>query len=353
MRCTTRTLVPAMLVSGVLLLICGDALAQVHTLARVEFELATEPGFPLNGAREWTRLFSGFEGTRVQIRSARSTDGESVRNMGSEERPSYKVAGLLTRRNRLRLPGAREFTLGDRKQIASWIEELRTEGTPEERATRIAFGLSSEETVSFHSRMAAPIGFDTKGRRSGDVARQIVKELGAQFEVTPTARQAFGRNELVGDDLDSVSIGTALAATLRPLGLATAPRKRAGRIELLIADADELDEWWPIGWPRQQPPYKMAPSMFERLEVSIEKTTPAKKSLDAIQGRVKVPFLYDHNSMARLDIDLEATFASFSRRRVTYKKVLDSILFQSRLKSELRTDDAGTTFLWITTQKKM
>ncbi len=315
---------------------------------RVDFELATEPGFPLTGARDWIQVFAGIQGTRVQVRGARSDEREAVRNLGSDERPNYHVVGILTRRNRLRLPGAPEIPPGNRGRVVRWIEQLRLEGTPEKRATRIAFGLDSEELVDFHERMATAISYETKNLRAGDIARKIVHELGVAFEVTAAARKAFGRDEPVADELTSLSKGTALAALLRPLGLATAPRKKAGKMTLLIADADEVDEWWPIGWPLQQAPFKTAPALFEQLPVSIS-NTPLDETLQAIQGRVKIPFLYDHNSLARQQIDLAAKHVSFPRRKTSYKRVLDKVLFQARLKGELRTDDAGKPFMWITT----
>lgn len=330
-----------------LLLPAAEARGQTY----VEFELITEPGFPITGAQEWTRVFGQFPGTSMKLRSGRGTERGSAENLGSEDQPRYRVVGVLTRRNRLRLPNAPEYGPADKKRIQEWIDTLRQEGTIKERLSKVAFGLRNEELVAFHEQMAIPIDFATDGRRAGDVARQIVRELGVKVEVSTKARQAFARNEAVGDELRSLSRGTALAAVLRPLGAATAPKKVAGEIKLVIADARELDEWWPIGWPPQQPPYKTAPTLFDYLEVEIT-DTPLKTALGAIQGRVKIPFLLDHNSLAREDIDPAASSVNFPKKRTMYKKIIDNTLFQALLRSELRTDDSGAPFLWITTAKR-
>ena len=43
---------------------------------------------------------------------------------------------------------------------------------------------------------------------------------------------------------------------------------------------------------------------------------------------------------------------SFPLKRTFYKKALENVLFQARLRSELRVDEAGTPFLWISSTKR-
>ena len=76
--------------------------------------------------------------------------------------------------------------------------------------------------------------------------------------------------------------------------------------------------------------------------------------LAAIQQRVNLPFLLDHNSLARQNIDATQAIVSFPNRSTlhSYRKILDSILFKAKLKSELRVDEAGKPFLWITTARR-
>ena len=314
---------------------------------RVEFELMTERGFPVTGAHEWSRLFAEIDSTRVTIRGARDRDRPEIQQIGTEERPAYRVVGLLTRGNRLQLPGPNEYSLADRARITAWIEKLRTVGVPRDAETELAFGLSPTELVAFHERLEKVVAFETKGARSGDVCRRLVRELSIVFEVSVGAKSAFSRNELVIDELQGLSHGTALAAVLRPMGLAFAPRRRTQGIQLYVAESRELAEWWPAGWPLQQAPFKTAPLLFKHLPVEIADFS-LRKALDAIQPRVEIPFLNDHNAIAKLQVDLDEQLVSFPKRRTSYKKVLDVILFQSGLKGVVRTDDAGKPFLWIT-----
>jgi hypothetical protein len=289
----------------------------------------------------------------LRIRATRSREKVEVTNVGTEAAPIYSVVGLLDARNRLVLPGA-EFSINDRSGIAHWFEKLRNEGISGPTEPSLAFGLSSDELVSFYESVTEPLLFKTKGKRAGDVVRQIVNERGLACQVTTKASEVFHRNDTVEDELQGVSAGAALAAALRSLGLVAAPRKTGpGRVELLIAEARELDETWPVGWPPQQSPFKVAPDLFKKPPVEI-RNTPLSKVLAAIQPRVSVPFLLDHRSLARQSIDLEQVMVNYPRRPTlhSYRKVIDSILFKARLTSELRVDEAGQPFLWISTAKK-
>jgi hypothetical protein len=317
----------------------------------IDVELVKRPGFPLTGDKAWIDVLKGFKLSSLRIRAASAGEQEAVENRGAASAPSYRVIGVLTDRNRLKLPGV-EFTLSDRALIGKWFDKLRDEGISALHEKPAAFGLTSEQLVQFHDQLAKPWGSSTKGRRAGDVAREIVQGLPLEFEVTTEATRSFGRNEQVLDELQGLSRGTVLAALLRPLGLVAAPQKiPPGRVRLRITDLREVDESWPVGWPAQDSPFRVAPALFERLNVEIQDTL-LSEALAAIQQRVGVPFLFDHNSLAREQIDPSRVKVSYPKDRTSYMKILDQVLAQARLRSELRVDEAGKPFLWISTAKR-
>jgi len=317
----------------------------------VSFELITAPGFPITGMMKWLDLFKRLDQTNIQIRGSRGSEKAEVANRGSETRPRYHVVGLLSDRNRLVLPGG-EFGIDDQSGLQKWIDKLQREGVEGLTAQRGAFGLTREQMQLVDQRMRKQVEFNTKDVRTGDVVRKIVQGLQVEFQVTPAARTAFARNETTLDELQGLSSGTALAAALRPLGLVTAPRNASrGQVELVICDVRELDEPWPIGWPPGDSPFKVAPTLFEYLTVEIRET-PLSEALAAIQPRVEVPFLFDHNALARHGIDPTDVNVSFPRGRVLYRKLIDKVLFDARLQGELRIDESGRPLLWISTIKR-
>jgi len=87
------------------------------------------------------------------------------------------------------------------------------------------------------------------------------------------------------------------------------------------------------------------------LNVEIE-DTPLAGALDAISGRIKAPMLYDYNSLARQRIDPETVKVSLDEGRMYYQRIIDRLVNQAGLTSELRVDDAGKPFLWISTLRR-
>jgi hypothetical protein len=319
--------------------------AVAHAAPPVDLELATEPSFPLGGTQSWLELFKRLGQTSIRIRQAEPGERESMQNEGTAEQPQYHVIGILTRSNRLRLPGG-EFGLSDRARIGDWITRLRDEGAAGPVKTA-AFGLTEEQLVAFHDKLAATVPFTTRGRRAGDVARDIVRLAAVEFTVSEAARQAFQGDELLEDELRSLSCGTALAAAIRPLGLVMRPEKAVGgKIRLHLCDVREVEESWPIGWPLKDIPVKASPKLMESLKVTIA-NRPLTEALEAIQPRVEVPFLFDRNALARKRIDPGTAKVSYTKERTSYFDILKSLFFQAGLTCELRADEAEKPFLWI------
>ncbi len=347
-RSIMRAITLASLTAVFLMLSAG---AHLQAAPRVTFELVTGNGFPLNAARKWVDLFKNLESTSVRIRGAHGSEQTTVENVGTDALPSYHVVGILLGDNRLRLLGG-NFAHTDRTKIAQWIKKLRSEGVDGLTAVRVAFGLTSEQLVAFHERVSRPLAFSTKGVRAGDVARQIVRDLQVPFDVSTVGRAAFARNEIISDDLNGITSGTALAATIRPLGLIWCPHKREdGKVILSIKEVRESDESWPIGWPIKGTPFSTAPKLFENVKVEIRDTS-LSQAIEAIQPRVELPFLFDYNSMARHEVDTATKNVNFPSKRASYKRILDTVMFQAGLGTELRMDEAEKPFLWISTTKR-
>jgi hypothetical protein len=75
--------------------------------------------------------------------------------------------------------------------------------------------------------------------------------------------------------------------------------------------------------------------------------------MSVIGQRLKAPLLMDHNAMARHGIDPEKVVVSFPASRTTYSLILQKVLFKAGLKEELRVDEAGNPFLWVTSVKPL
>jgi len=321
------------------------------TAPLVSLELSTETGFPLGGERKWLMLLKDCKLTNIRFRSQRAGSKIEIKNRGTEESPNYVVVGVLTARNTLRLPGV-EFRYGERAAITKWVEKLKADGMEGVTAQTGVFGLTKKQILEVHQALTGKVNFSTRGLTTAEAVARIARGLQLEVTLDPTARAAMASPEKVADELQGLSAGTSLAIILRPLGLVLVPNRPAGKmVRLVVMSADQVQESWPIGWPPQKNPGLMLPVLFKNLEVEI-KEVALGTALEALAPRVKAPFVFDYNALARDRIDLATVKVSVPAGRTYYKKILDRVLSQARLYCEIRVDEVNTPFLWISTLKK-
>ena len=91
--------------------------------------------------------------------------------------------------------------------------------------------------------------------------------------------------------------------------------------------------------------------MYEFLNANVQGVA-ITEVLKAVGGRPKMPVLMDHNAL-RAARGGAGEGDQVPQSRTTYSILLRKALFQARLKHEVRMDEAGTPFLWITTIKAL
>ena len=319
--------------------------------ARVELEIYTDERVPLTGPQEWLQRLGQVGVTNLQIRGKQPTDTVGIEQRGTEADPVYRVTGAITSNNDLILPGGK-FTLSEAGRAAKWLKDLARHGSPTEQNRKRAFGLNQRKLDEIRTDLAQPAGFSTAGMSRAAAVEKIARKLQVPLEIGRD-RLAALEQEKVAEDLIELSCGTALACVLRPAGLCLVPgESEEGKLRYEVVKAKADLEVWPVGWPPEKPERDTVPAMYEFLNVNIQGVA-VTDVLKAIGGRVKLPVLMDHNALARHGIQPEKVMVSLPQSRTTYSLTLRKALFQARLKHELRVDEAGTPFLWVTTIKPL
>ena len=331
------------------------AAAEQAGRATVELELVTENGAPPSTAQQWLQALKDAPVESLRIRSLRGDEQPETRDTGTGR---IKVLGVITASGTLIVPGGR-FTVAEHRRFQAWLEKVRAgerpagpAGSPNSRLDAdgkpIPYGLTVDQLVKLYQALEPPITFETKGRRPADVARAIRELVAIDMPAAAGVREAFAQDEPVLDDLRGVSAGTALAAVCRPLGVAITPRVEANTVKLglVLARGQGKDAVWPVGWPPNKTLGELAPSLLKFLDVEIA-DTPFADVIEALKPRLKLPVLYDHNGLARHEIDPTKAVVRIDKGKTFYSKVLDRATSQAKLRWELRIDEAGRPLIWI------
>jgi len=324
----------------------------VETLAapRVEMELATESGFSITGRQRWLKFLSELGVDNIRIRSGREGEKPEIIERGTKSNPSFKLIGILTARDRLVLKGG-TFARSDAGRLRAYLENLRADGTEGVTQDKVGFGLTARQLIALTKDLETPIDFATRGQPPAKFIPEIAKAVETRMRVDAAVRRELLEAEPSIVEVQGLSAGSGLAALLRPYGMILRPYRKAGEeVQLIITSSKRADEPWPIGWEPEKKDRSVLPALYEFITVEI-KDIQAETALAAIQERLKVPFLYDHNNILRHQVDMQ-TEVSVPEGRSYYKRILERICFQARLAFEVRIDEAGQPFLWITSLKK-
>ena len=316
---------------------------------RVELQVVIDERTPLTGPQEWINRLGQVGVSGLQIRSKQPGDQIGIERGGTESSPVYRVTGALNSNNELVLPGAR-FALSEAGRVAQWVRDLTRLGPPSERPAKLAFGMSAQKLEQARKTLSPPVGFSTAGQVRVAVLEQIARRLQLPLELGRAQVEAL-QSDKVEEELSGLSCGTALACVLRPAGLCLVPEEPDdGRLRYRVVRAEPNLEVWPIGWPPDKPEPELLPAMYEFLNVNVQ-GVPVTEVLKVVGGRLKLPYLMDHNAMARHGIEPDQGTVKLPKSRTTYSLMLRKVLFQAKLKHEVRVDEAGAPFLWISTVK--
>jgi hypothetical protein len=330
------------------LAVACTAAAPAADAPRVSLEISARGGLSPTAAQEWHQALSklGFAAIRIQS----DNGGEmGVSEEGTAKAPAYRVTGILAADGRLYLPGG-TFGLRDNGKLRKWLDELQASGAEGVTQSRSAFGLLPSQLQAVNDDLKRPVSFATKGTTAAAAVQQIAKGLKNRLAFDVGAARDLAEVK-IDDELQNLSSGTALAAILRPAGLVLVPTAKGAAFEYRVGKPRTGEAVWPVGWPPKGRVSDTLPGLFEMLNVEIQEI-PVSEALEAIEGRLEVPFVYDRNAMDLHRADPTAVQADVPGKRISYSQVLRRVLSQAKLRYELRVDESDRPFLWITTVKR-
>jgi hypothetical protein len=328
---------------------CLEAVV-AQAAGRVVMEVATDEGFNNLEAQTWARMLAEW-GVSARIRGRTANDKPEVVTEGSRASPTYRVTGVLTARGVLVVPGG-QFTLRDRASLGQWIEQLRQYGPggrPQPREE--TFGLSDEELRQVQRTLSQRVNFSTKDADRSELAARLLAMIDAAAALDRAAAGALAEVGPVWEELQGLSCGTVLAYVLRPAGLALVPGKDARGLTYRVATSRSVPQMWPVGVSAEDRRRELLPALFEFRTIEVERGTRLLKALRVIGEDLHVPVLYDYNYMVAQGIEVDTVTVQLPARKSALSVSLQSLLGQARLRYELRVDEAGTPFLWVTTYR--
>src|SRR5690606_36520656 len=150
----------------------------------------SERGLPITAHQRWARALQALDVGSVRLREARPGEQPVVESIGSERAPAFAVTALLTARGQMIVAGGKRFSMDSLPQFKKWLHNLDVDNPNEPKPERGAFGLTAEELVTTHEKLAGKIDFTTKGQPIADVVRRLKREIPLTIDIGADALEA-------------------------------------------------------------------------------------------------------------------------------------------------------------------
>lgn len=320
-------------------------LARAQAELPIDVEVATEAGAPLTASQEWARMLGEMELGRVRFRSGRGGEKPQVSKSDSAVAPRFKVVAILNGHGELVLPGKR-YRKSDRQALLEFFHSLPQQESFGEELGR--FELTEKQFRQVHADLSQGVGFSTVGKTPADLLKQLEKKFKVPVLLDTEAREELRQPKPLNVEFRPMSAGTALAVALRQEGLALRPEKPSGEPLRMVVERErpQVDQW-PVGWKPKGSPRLLAPKMFEFLTIEVDGYS-LSKAIEALEPRLGVDAIYDERILTERDIQPEDIQVKLPSGKTYLKRAVDRLLSQARLAGELRVDEQGRPFLWIT-----
>ena len=318
----------------------------------LQVELIAKHGVGL-AAQRWGELFSQM-GVSLRVRTSALEEPPTVSERKLGPVREVTVVGHLDRSGRLTFAD-RTFTGNDLDRLSEWLREMQSYGAQGAPEGKPMWGLNQVQFGLLYQLLSEQVPKQTAGESFSAVLENVGAPRKYPFRLSTRTTDLFksqGEPGKVRQSVVGFSRGTALAIVLAEFGLGFRPlRTPEGAIEFVVDPLTEINDPWPVGWELKQSRQETFPSLFDLKPVEVPEQ-PLATVLDEISRRSEVPIRIDHYSLAEQGIDIAEKTAKYPKRQSSYSLVLRSVTVPLRLKRELKIDERGQGFVWITATAK-
>jgi hypothetical protein len=333
-------------IPAIALLWTAGIATRVQAALPIELEVAAQSDAPFAAMQDWHKVLAEMDLASVRLRGARGAEEPSIKSRELAGSMRFELLGVLNRKNELVLPGGR-FGLGDRTKLKQFFEGLPARHA-EAGVERGRFGLTREQFEVVFRDLSRQVTESTVDGSPRELLPALTKDFNLQVRGAVEMKAKLREAPPIRAQLQGLSTGTALAAVLRVAGLQFVPKQYGSEpLVLYVEPLDAAKESWPVGWAPPGSPRSLAPAIYQIRNIEIGNYTLAA-GLQALGPLLEMPLVTDEYTIAARAIDPAQIKVKFPRSKTYIRRAVDSILSQGRLAGELRIDEAGKPFYWVT-----
>ena len=328
----------------------ADEPAPPHRTLEVEVLIQSQPSYRIN-AQEWGRVFQQL-GYSVKFREPRGGESPRIEDQDSDDILSTRVVAAMAADGTIRV-GNQKFDTETTQPLILALEEIRKHGAKGPPDSSPTWGLTDDQFKDVVQLLAAPVESPIELQSSILALESIGLPGNMKMKFTDAAREmAFGKKPATTPDtieLQGFTKGSAISIVLSQYGLGFRPRFVApGHFDIEIDRGNEANNLWPIGWKPEQSFSEILPAYFRAIPLDVEDVT-IDALVGAISEKIAVPYFSSASVLKAKGLDIYAMKYTRKNDRISPARLLTAIGDKMDFGFDVRVDEAGKMFLWVTT----
>lgn len=354
-----RVLLSPQIICGIILtLLCGQAAIVANAdeptpprrTLEVEVLIQSQPSYRIN-AQEWGRVFQQL-GYSVKFREPRGGESPRIEDQDRDDILSTRVVAAMTADGAIRI-GTQKFDTETTQPLIGALEKIRKHGAKGPPDSSPTWGLTDDQFKDVVQLLAAPVENPVELQSPVLAIESIGLPGNMKMKFTDAAREQaqVKKPDSTSDtiELTGFTKGSGIAIVLSQYGLGFRPRYVApGHFDIEIDRGSESSNMWPVGWKPEQSFSEILPAYFRAIPLDVEDV-----NIDALVGAISEKIAVPHfSSASTLNANgLDITTLTYTRKndRISPARLLTAVGDKMHLGFDVRVDEAGKMFLWVTT----
>ncbi len=339
-------------------LTCHQPIAEAQQKKfHLQLEIMAQPNVGARGQQnQWARVLQKI-GRSATFRQGKQGELTRVELTKFGNRQGVLVVGILERDNTITILG-KKLRQADAQQLDAMLRKLEQWGPGGPPNQNPTWGLSPDEFKAVLQLLAPRVKqrIDFTSAVAAIRSLELPKEFTIEFTKKASERRVLPAAKLgeIQPNCTGLSKGTSLAIVLAQFGLGFRPMPNPkGGYVIEVDVGDEADNMYPVGWKNTQRIFNVLPALGKTLPVDLEQGTPLDKIIELLAQKLAVHHFYSAHALLSDGKDIS---------KLTYGRKPDKLAVNNLMRilsrahgiavdiPSLRTDEAGSIFLWVTTE---
>ena len=347
---TTVLLVAAILMTQAVQPAVADESERPRRTLDVEVLIQSLPSYRIK-SQEWGRVFQEL-GYSVRFREPRAGEAPRVEDLDREDFLSTRVVAAMAPDGSIRI-GKQKFDIESTKLLTQTLDEIQRHGAKGPPDSNPTWGLTDEQFQEVTRLLGAPVENPVELQSSILAVESVGLPANMRMKFTEAARQQAlaQRPESAPDtiELQGLTKGSAIAIVLAQYGLGFRPRYVApGQYDMEIDRGHESNNLWPIGWKPAQSFSEILPTYLRAIPLDVE-DVEVSALVGAISEKIGVSHFSSAYALTAKGLDINTLRYTRKDDRISPVRLLTAVGDKLELGFDVRVDEAGKLFLWVTT----